>query len=754
VTGGAAGSLRDGPPRGRRAARIGLERLSLNQATVKHLGLKEAAALCARHDIPAIGLWRDRVAEAGLAEAAAAVRAAGLRVSSLCRGGFFTQADAEGRRAALADNLAAIAEAAELGTNTLVLVCGGLPPGQRDLGLARRMVADAIGELVPEAQRLGVRLGIEALHPMFCADRCVISSLGEAVDLALRFPADAVGVVVDTYHVWWDARLADEIARAGPRIVSYQVCDWVLPLPADTLLGRGHLGDGVIDFGPVTAAVTAAGYHGDVEVEIFNAEIWDAPPDQTAATVRERFATVLGGCLSEERPMRRWRAVAAAGLAVAAGAVLAVAAGRGPAAVPAGPGEPAIRATGGAPPMGWSSWSFLRKHPTAASVEAQAWALKSSGLAAHGYRYVNVDDFWMACDSHGPEVDAYGRWIPDRAAFPGGIAAVARQVHAEGLKFGLYVTPGIPENAVRRNTAIAGTSQRAGQIADPAVTEMNYNCGHMYGLDYGTPAAQRYIDSWAGEFAAWGVDYVKLDGVGTWDVPDIEAWSAALRQTGRPMVLELSSNLAISHAAQWAWMASGWRTGLDIECYACERSGSSYPLTSWSNVASRFGTVARWQPYGGPRGWNDEDSLEIGNGAGDGLTLPERQTMMALWSLAGSPLILGTDLTRLTPADLAILENRAVIAVDQDGIAARRVIDGAGEQVFVKRQPGGVWYAGVFNTDTSAPRTFRVPLARLGIGGAARATDLWTGRSLGTVSGSYTVTIAPGGVSLLSVRPA
>ena len=276
---------------------IGLDRLSLNQATVKHLSLAEAVALCVRHDIPAIGLWRDRVAEAGLAEAAAAVRAAGLRVSSLCRGGFFTVADADGRRAARADNLAALAEAAELGTGTLVLVSGGLPPGQRDLGLARRMIADAIGSLVPAAQRLGVRLGIEALHPMFCADRCVISSLGEAVDLALLFPADAVGVVVDTYHVWWDARLADEIARAGRRIVSFQVCDWVLPLPADTLLGRGHLGDGVIDFAPIAASVAAAGYHGDVEVEIFNAEVWDAPPDQTAATVRERFAAALGGVL-------------------------------------------------------------------------------------------------------------------------------------------------------------------------------------------------------------------------------------------------------------------------------------------------------------------------------------------------------------------------------------------------------------------------------------------------------------------------
>jgi sugar phosphate isomerase/epimerase len=272
-----------------------LERLSLNQATVNRLEVREAVELCARHEIPAIGLWREHVARAGLPAAAAAVRAAGLSVSSLCRGGFFTRADPDGRRAARADNLAAIAEAAELGTDTLVLVCGGLVPGQRDLGLARRMVADAIGELVPEAQRLGVRLGIEALHPMFCADRCVISSLGEAVDLALRFPADAVGVVVDTYHVWWDARLPDQIARAGRRIVSYQVCDWVLPLPRDTLLGRGHVGDGVIDFGPITAGVTAAGYDGYVEVEIFNAEVWDAPPDRTAATVRKRFAAVSGG---------------------------------------------------------------------------------------------------------------------------------------------------------------------------------------------------------------------------------------------------------------------------------------------------------------------------------------------------------------------------------------------------------------------------------------------------------------------------
>jgi alpha-galactosidase len=162
---------------------------------------------------------------------------------------------------------------------------------------------------------------------------------------------------------------------------------------------------------------------------------------------------------------RSWPAAAAA-LLVVLGIALAAT---------ADPARPAKtrHATGGLPPMGWSSWSFLREDPTAASIEAQARAMKSSGLAAAGYRYVNLDDFWMACDGNGPEVDAYGRWIPDRAAFPDGIAAVARRVHAEGLKFGLYVTPGIPENAVRENTAIEGTSRTAARIAMTSVPEMN-----------------------------------------------------------------------------------------------------------------------------------------------------------------------------------------------------------------------------------------------------------------------------------------
>src|SRR5712691_5910776 len=273
-----------------RAAMISTERLSLNQATVRPLSVAETASLCVRHDIPAIGLWREQVAEYGLAHCAETVQAAGLHVSSLCRGGFFTHQDARARAAAHDDNRAAVREAAALGADTLILVSGGLIPGSKDLGLARRMIADAIGELVPVAQAEGVTLGIEPLHPMFCADRCAISRLGEAVDLALQFPADAVGVVVDTYNVWWDSAVADDIARASGRIVSYQLGDWVSPLPADALLGRAHLGDGSIDFGPITRQVLAAGYTGYTEVEIFNQQVWNTPADETASTIKARFA--------------------------------------------------------------------------------------------------------------------------------------------------------------------------------------------------------------------------------------------------------------------------------------------------------------------------------------------------------------------------------------------------------------------------------------------------------------------------------
>ena len=273
---------------------IGLSRLSMNQATVSQLNLTQTIQLCLEQEIPSVGLWRHRVAELGISESAAAVRRSGLHVSSLCRGGFFTHAEPDARRAALADNLAAVQEAAALQADSLVLVSGGLVAGTRDLGLARRMITDAIAALVPRARELSVRLGIEALHPMFCADRCVLTRLADALDLALLFPADTVGVVIDTYNVWWDSQVAADIARARGRIAGYQLSDWVVPLPRDMLLGRGHLGDGSIDFRLFSQQVLAAGFDGFIEVEIMNQDIWDAPASQTAATVKARFAELLG----------------------------------------------------------------------------------------------------------------------------------------------------------------------------------------------------------------------------------------------------------------------------------------------------------------------------------------------------------------------------------------------------------------------------------------------------------------------------
>ena len=409
-----------------------------------------------------------------------------------------------------------------------------------------------------------------------------------------------------------------------------------------------------------------------------------------------------------------------------------------------------------APLMGWSDWGFLQRAPTAAKFEAEAKALVSSGLSADGYDYVNLDDFWYECPgSQGPDVDSNGRWVTDTAEFPSsgstnGIQVVANYVHSLGLTFGLYVTPGISDQAVSQKTPILGTSYTADEIADGA-SEHNFNCGGMQGIDYSKPGAQTFVDSWADEFASWGVDYLKLDGVGPSDVADVRAWSDALKQTGRPIALDLSASLSLSDATTWSSLANAWRVTGDI---GASPYGSSYPLTDWTNLSARFDAAAVWQPYGGNGGWNDLDSTAVGNGDNDGITVPERQTMLSLWSLAGSQLMLGADLTNLDSGDKALLENKAVIAIDQDGIPADRAIDSGNEQVFDKRQQNGTWDIGVFNTDTSAGHTFSVPLAQLGLTGSANITDLWSGDSLGTSTGTFTTTVAAGGVTLISATPA
>jgi sugar phosphate isomerase/epimerase len=265
-------------------------RLSLNQITTNRWSLAEALDGCLRAEVPAIGIWRHKIADVGLPEARRLVRDAGLPVSSVCRGGMFPAATAAGRAERIEDNRRAIDEAAELGADTLVLVCG--PPPDRDLAAARHMVEDAIAQLVPYAREHRVRMAIEPLHPMYAAERSCITSLEEANVLAEKFDPDTVGIVVDVYHVWWDAMLEREISRARGRIRGFHICDWLVPTP-DMLMGRGMMGDGCIDIHRIRTLVDAAGYAGRIEVEILNQQIWDQPGDEVLATMKQRYVSCV-----------------------------------------------------------------------------------------------------------------------------------------------------------------------------------------------------------------------------------------------------------------------------------------------------------------------------------------------------------------------------------------------------------------------------------------------------------------------------
>ena len=277
-------------------------RLSINQATIKYADLATALRVTAEAGVQGIGLWREPVNEVGLDVAARMLADSGLRFTTHCRGGFFTLPDGPERRAALDDNRRAIEETATLAAAgaegsaaVLVLVAGGLPEGSRDLIGARERVRDAIGELSADAAAAGVTLAIEPLHPMFGSDRCVVSTLGQALDIAADFDPAVVGAAVDTFHIWWDPQVLDQIARAGRegRIATYQVCDWKTPLPADVLLSRHYPGDGVIDFTSLTQAVVATGYDRDIEVEIFNADIWAQDPAEVVRRTAESFAAAV-----------------------------------------------------------------------------------------------------------------------------------------------------------------------------------------------------------------------------------------------------------------------------------------------------------------------------------------------------------------------------------------------------------------------------------------------------------------------------
>ncbi len=441
------------------------------------------------------------------------------------------------------------------------------------------------------------------------------------------------------------------------------------------------------------------------------------------------------------------------------------------------------------PVMGWSSWSFLRFGLNAADIEQEAQAFVTSGLAAAGYKYINLDDGWYRCPgSQGPDVDQYGRWVIDSAEFPGvgsqnGIQALAAYVHGLGLKFGIYETAGISDQAVTENTPILGTSHTASQVASTDA-QNNYNCGGMVGLNYAAPGAQQFVNSVVDELASWGVDYIKLDGVTDNNVPDIMAWSAAIKHSGRPMVLDTTQGgFDVSIARKLKRYANQWEFAPDIEvsgpheagnCYNPPFSGCSnvFPLTSYSHWSDRFDDVATWKPYGGRGGFNDYDSIEVGDGpANDGMSPTAEKSQLSLWALGSAPLILGSDLTNgvtnaygsssgLDSNDLGLLTNRQVIAVDQDAKDAGRISNLGSAQVFAKKEGRRDAVVGMFDTSTdqtAANDTISTTASAMGLRrdrAGYQVLDLWTGQST-TVpsSGTIIASVPSEGVALYRVTP-
>jgi len=269
--------------------------LSINQVTLmQQWSLRQAIEGLARHGIHGISIWRDKLHEIELRDAARLLGDHGMMVSGLCFAGLITSPDRSAAAAALDDVRRAIEEAAALKARCLVFVAGGVDPRDKDIRATRGRGLDRLATLILDARAAGVRLALEPLHPMICATRSVISTIKFANEWCDALGAeDVVGIAVDTYAVWWDPELEAGIARAGKRICAFHISDW-LPDTQDLRLDRGMMGDGVIDIPAIRRMVEAAGYTGQREVEIFSARNWwKRDPDEVIRVVKERYQSAV-----------------------------------------------------------------------------------------------------------------------------------------------------------------------------------------------------------------------------------------------------------------------------------------------------------------------------------------------------------------------------------------------------------------------------------------------------------------------------
>jgi hypothetical protein len=421
------------------------------------------------------------------------------------------------------------------------------------------------------------------------------------------------------------------------------------------------------------------------------------------------------------------------GVAAAAMAPVAVAAQARPA-----PGTALLAPT---PPMGWNSWNSFATTINEAQAIEQA-TIMARELKPAGYDVFTVDIQWYEPGANSynysgnpqPTMDDNGRLLPAPNRFPSskngaGFKPLADRIHAMGLRFGVHLMRGIPRLAVERNLAVAGTKVRAKDIADTSST-CSWN-PDMFGVDMKKPGAQAYYDSVFALFASWGVDFVKVDDLSRpYDAhaPEIEAIAAAIRLSGRPMVLSMSpGETPVARGPHARANAQMWRISDDF-------------WDDWGMLAAQFTRLESWNLFMGDGAWPDADMLPLGKlalGERDTrFTPPEQQMLMTLWSIARSPLIMGGDLRYLDAATKALLTNPEVIAVNQasSGNAPLFVVDH--EKMWTARAPNGDLYFAMFNFADES-RVVGIDLKWLGFTGDVAVRDLWARKADGKENGRF-----------------
>ncbi len=421
------------------------------------------------------------------------------------------------------------------------------------------------------------------------------------------------------------------------------------------------------------------------------------------------------------------------------------------------------------PPMGWNSWDSYGRTLDEKSIRANArWMAQH--LKRFGWQYVVVDEGWYLAnlDARGNDekvrfqMDAYGRYVPVPARFPSAgqdftFRPLADYLHSLGLKFGLHILRGIPREAVTRNLPIAGSSFRAADAANTSdVCPWN---AYNYGLNPTHPAAQAYYDSLAHQYAAWGVDFIKIDCIA--DHPykgdEIRMFSAAIAKSGRPMVLSLSPGpTALDKREEVSRYAQMWRISDDV--WDVWYSKEHFP----QGVKNIFPLAARWAGVAKPGHWPDADMLPLGSlrpAAGWGepretrLTKDEQRTLMTLWCIFRSPLIMGGNLLLADDWTTSLLTNAEVIALDQHSRGNRPVITTEDVVIWTAHPESGKdSYVAVFNISDTA-QTVSYAWHDLGLAAPSyQLRDLWRHAEIGSAA-SVKVTLPPHACVLYRVSP-